>query len=101
MIARYWSAHLPTQSLPLYVQHFSQRVSSTLKGVPGFVRAELLTRNIGNEIELIVVTVWESIGAITAFAGTDYERAVVDPAAAALLTSYDHRVRHFEITLSV
>jgi heme-degrading monooxygenase HmoA len=100
MIARYWSARLPVEKLPLYTQHFSQHVSGELKSVPGFVRAELLTRSSGNEVELIVLSVWESYGAITGFAGSDYECAVVAPAAAALFTSYDHRVRHFEIVLS-
>jgi heme-degrading monooxygenase HmoA len=100
MIARYWSARLPAQSLVLYKQHFSQHVIPQLKTVPGFVRAELLTRNSGNEFELIVLSIWESLDAIRAFAGADHEAAVVAPAAAALFTDYDRRVRHFEIKLS-
>jgi heme-degrading monooxygenase HmoA len=101
MIARYWSARLPAQSLALYQQHFSQHVVPELKDVPGFLRAEMLTRNSGHEVDLIVLSVWESLQAVAAFAGPDYEAAVVAPAAAAFFTDYDRRVRHFEITLSV
>jgi heme-degrading monooxygenase HmoA len=101
MIARYWSARLRPEDLPLYVHHFLQNVSSELKAVPGFVRAELLTRSSGDGAEIVVLSVWDSFGAIDAFAGPDRESAVVAPAAAALFTSYDRRVRHFEITASV
>ena len=43
------------------------------------------------------MTVWQSLSAIDAFAGPDREAAVVAPEAAALLTDYDRRVRHFEV----
>jgi heme-degrading monooxygenase HmoA len=100
MITRYWSARMPAQSLPLYTQHFVQHVSPQLNTIPGFIRAELLTRSSGAEAELIVLSVWESLQAITVFAGPDSETAVVAPDAAALFTDYDRRVRHFEIAAS-
>jgi heme-degrading monooxygenase HmoA len=101
MIARYWSARLPAQSLPLYAQHFTQHVSPQLKSVPGFIRAELLTCTNGEDSQLIVLSVWASMKAITAFTGSDPEVAVVAPHAAALFTDFDRRVRHFEISASV
>lgn len=100
MIARYWSARAPAENLPAYLHHFKQNVIPELRAVPGFVRAELLTHSSGDEIELVVLSVWESSQAIGAFAGPDREAAVVAPAAAALFTSYDRRVRHYEISAS-
>lgn len=97
MIARYWSARAPRQNLSAYVHHFNDNVIPELKAVPGFVRAELLTRDSGDEVEILVLSVWKSLQAIKAFAGPDPGDAVVAPAAAALFTSYDQRVRHFEI----
>jgi heme-degrading monooxygenase HmoA len=44
-----------------------------------------------------VTTVWQSLQAIDAFAGSDRETAVVASDAAALLTDYDRRVRHYEV----
>jgi hypothetical protein len=35
--------------------------------------------------------------AIRAFAGTDVERAVVEPVAVAALIEYDTRARHYEV----
>lgn len=100
MIARYWSARAPARNLPAYLDHFRQNVIPELKAVSGFVRAELFTRSTGNDFELVVLSVWESFQAIDAFAGVDREAAVVAPAAAALFTSYDRRVRHYEISAS-
>lgn len=100
MIARYWSARAPAQKVAAYLRHFEQSVIPELKAVSGFIRAELLTRPAKQEVELVVISVWDSLQAIDAFAGPDREAAVVASAAAALFTSYDRRVRHYEIAAS-
>jgi heme-degrading monooxygenase HmoA len=48
-----------------------------------------------------VTTYWQSFAAIDAFAGSDRESAVVADEAAALLTDFDHRVRHYEVAISI
>ena len=40
---------------------------------------------------------WRSLNAIRAFAGTDIEKAVVEPDAVAALIEFDTTVRHYEI----
>ena len=52
------------------------------------------------EVEFVTVTWFESLEAVRAFAGEDYEAAVVSPAARALLTSFDARSRHYETLLT-
>ena len=47
--------------------------------------------------EFHIVTVWESLTAIKAFAGQDPETAVVPASVRAMLSSYDERVVHYEI----
>lgn len=42
-------------------------------------------------------TLWDSMDAVQAFAGPRPERAVVEPAAHAVLLRYDAEVRHFEV----
>jgi len=49
------------------------------------------------EIEIVVETTWRSLESIRNFTGPDLEAAVVADEAAALLTSFDRRVRHCEI----
>jgi heme-degrading monooxygenase HmoA len=97
MIARIWTARTTPQNWPAYEQHFTENVLPELRAVHGYVSSQLLMREAGGEIAITVVTLWQSLAAIDAFAGPDREAAVVAPHAAALLTSYDRRVQHFEV----
>jgi len=99
MIARVWTARAVSHNLEAYKTHFARNVFPELRSIGGFVRAEILTRLVHGEVELIVTTVWTGFEAIEAFAYPDREAAIVAPEAAALLTDYDRRVRHYEIVL--
>jgi heme-degrading monooxygenase HmoA len=108
MITRLWSARTTPQLSSAYLEYFEQHILPELRAVPGYVSAQVLTSSIGptakeagaTHVEILVLTVWQSLDAITAFAGPDCESAVVHPAAAALLIDYDRRVRHFAAALS-
>ena len=102
MIARLWSARTTPQLSAAYLEYFLKNVLPELQSIPGYVSANVLTTTgtNANEIEILVQTIWQSLEAITAFAGPDREAAVVHPAAAALLTTLDRRVRHFNLSLS-
>ncbi len=95
MIARVWTARASKENLQRYLSHFREHVLPELKSCTGFVSAQLFTREEAADHEVLVTTYWESMQSIDAFAGSDREAAVVAPQAAALLTSYDHRVRHY------
>jgi heme-degrading monooxygenase HmoA len=97
VIARVWSAHAAPERAPDYAAHLRSHVLPALRHVPGYAGAELLQREEGDEEELIVVTWWQSLEAIHGFAGADVETAVVADEAAALLTGYDERVRHYTV----
>jgi hypothetical protein len=99
-IFRHWYARTTEAQLPKYLEHFSKNVLPELRRVPGYLRANVSVRHTGSEAEIFVETTWRSLEAIRAFAGADLEAAVVAPEAAALLTDYDRRVRHYEIAIS-
>lgn len=100
MIARVWSASAFAKNLEAYKSHLSRNVFPGLRSIPGFVRAELFTRASAGELEIVVTTLWKDLASIEAFAHPDREAAVVAPEAAALLTDYDRRVRHYEVSLT-
>ena len=100
MIARVWSARTTRTHLAAYLDHLSRRVFPELQALAGFAGVSALTREEANAVEVIVITQWKSLAAIEAFAGKDREVAVVAPEAAALLTDYDRRVRHYEIAVA-
>src|SRR3954452_4078451 len=97
MIARVWSARATPQHASAYAEHLRSHVLPELRRVPGYAGAELLQRAEDDALELIVVTWWQSLDAIHGFAGADVETAVVADEAAALLTGYDERVRHYTV----
>ena len=97
MIARMWRGWASRKNAVAYEEHFRSQVLRELSRVPGYRRAELLRREDGVETEIVVVTRFESMDAIRAFAGADPEAAVVAPRARELLSRFEDRVRHYEV----
>ena len=59
----------------------------------------VLQRAVRDEIEFVVLTLWDSMDSVHAFAGDDYEAAVVPPEARRVLSSFDERVLHYEVVM--
>ena len=97
MVVRFWSARTTEVRLPDYLRHFNERVLPHLRSKEGFIEARVLTQSDGVVVEMIVETLWASLESIERFAGPDRESAVVAEEAVHLLTSYDRRVRHYEV----
>jgi heme-degrading monooxygenase HmoA len=97
MVARTWSARTTAARQQSYIDHFTRNVLPALRAIHGFVNATLLREEREGEIAIFVMTTWTSRDAIRAFAGTNIERAVVEPEAAAALTSFDTTVRHWDV----
>ncbi len=100
MIARLWCARATPQNWPAYERHFIDNVIPELRGLKGYVASNLLKREVDEEVYITVMTFWHSFEAIDAFAGADREAAVVASHASAFLTSYDHRVQHYELAFA-
>jgi heme-degrading monooxygenase HmoA len=99
MIARVWSARTTSGQSPAYVEHLRTQVLPAVRRVDGYAGALLLERAAPEAVEIIVLTFWRSLDAIRGFAGADLEGAVVAEEAAALLTEFDRRVRHYEVVV--
>lgn len=99
MIARMWSARTTRDLAPAYAEHLRSRVIPELSRLEGFVHVMLLERESAGDVDIVVQTLWRSLDAIRAFAGGDLEQAVVADEAAALLTDFDRRVRHYEVVI--
>jgi heme-degrading monooxygenase HmoA len=99
MIARVWSARATAAQAPAYVEHLRSQVLPAVRRVDGYCGALLLERAAPEGVEILVLTFWRSLDAIRGFAGADLEGAVVAEEAAALLTHFDRRVRHYEVAV--
>lgn len=99
MIARIWTARTTRANAQIYSQHFETEVIARVRTITGYVGGSLLTLDRGDETEVLVITRWQSMDAIRAFAGDDVEVAVVADAARRVLLAWDERVRHFTIAV--
>ena len=97
MVARVWRGYAAVTEGEAYPRHLLQSVRPKLEQLPGFKGLYLLRRRGLEEIEFLVVTLWDSMDAIRAFAGDQPELAVVEPDARAALVRFDNTVSHYEV----
>jgi len=65
--------------------------------IPGFHRIDVLRREIPDGNEFTTLMWFDDVDAVRAFAGEDYEKAVVPLAARRLLTHFDERSAHCQV----
>ena len=68
-------------------------------GLAGCRGIYLLRRDVGAEVEFVTILLFDSLDAVRAFAGADYETAVVPPEARRLLAHFDPKSVHYETIL--
>jgi len=97
MISRHWKGIAKRELADRYVGHLERETFPQLASLPGFIRATVLRRELAAGTEFQVVTLWDSLGSIEAFAGIDVDAAVVPPEVQAMMVNYDRSVAHYEI----
>ncbi|MBI4964050.1 MAG: antibiotic biosynthesis monooxygenase [Desulfomonile tiedjei] len=98
MISRHWKGVAKPGQADNYIHHLKTDTFPKLLGIDGFVKASILTRPVEQGTEFLIVTEWESIEAIKAFAGEKADVAVVPQVVQDMMVDYDRQVRHYEIT---
>lgn len=100
-IVRIWRGYGTEAGVDRYCrEHFPDSVLPHLRSIDGFVDAKVLTRTGRGETEVVAATIWDSIDSVKAFAGKDYEQAVVEPVVRELLNRFDDRVTHFTVAFA-
>jgi hypothetical protein len=56
MIARIWRGWSSSKNADAYEEHLGTTVQTELRGVEGFVEAQLLRRAVGDEIAFLAIT---------------------------------------------
>ena len=97
MFIREWRGRAKQAEAARYPEYFRQEVIRQLRHAPGFQGGSLSRREIGDQVEFLVLTRWKSMDAIREFTGSVAEHAVIDPGAMATLAGYDDTVRHYEV----
>ena len=97
MIGRIWHGWTTPENADAYESLLRSEVLPGIHRVDGFLGAHLLRRDAGAEVEFVTLTLFASLDAVRAFAGEDYETAVVPPEARQLLARFDERSAHYEV----
>jgi heme-degrading monooxygenase HmoA len=97
MIVRLWHGWTDSAHADAYEALLAQEIFPGIRerSIDGFLSIELLRREDGSSVEFVTVMRFASMGAVRAFAGEDFETAVVPPKARALLARFDDRSRHY------
>lgn len=97
MIGRIWHGWAAPENADAYEQLLRSQILPGIQRIPGYRGAQLLRRDADDEVEFVTLTLFDSFDAVRAFAGEDYEVAVVLPEAERLLTRFDARSTHYEV----
>lgn len=97
MIIRAWRGRAGQARADAYPRHFCEAVVPDLQKTPGFLGAHLSQRVEGDQVQFLVLTRWQSMEAVRAFAGAAVDKAVVEPGAVAALDDFDDTVQHYEV----
>ena len=99
MIARIWFGWTTPENADAYEALLKTKIFPGIlaRNIAGFLRIELLRAPAGEEVEFATVMWFDSLQSVKAFAGADYEAAVVPQTARAVLKRFDARSRHYEV----
>ena len=99
MIARVWYGWTTLENGDAYENLLRSEIFPGILGrkVSGFRRIELYRTTVGEEAEFVTVMWFDSLDAVKAFAGAEYDVAVVPPKARAVLKRFDARSKHYEV----
>ena len=98
MIFRIWHGWTTPENADAYQRIVQDEVFEMIaaKKVAGYHGIDLLRRSAGGEVEFVTIMRFDSIDAVKAFTGEDYERSFVPPQARAVLKRFDERAQHYE-----
>jgi heme-degrading monooxygenase HmoA len=100
MIARHWRGWTAPQNADAYQELLSGTVLPGLKKISGYRGGYVLRRDIAEEVEFVVVNLFDSIEAVQQFAGPDYTVAQFQPEAKRLLARVEPLAVHYEVRVS-
>jgi heme-degrading monooxygenase HmoA len=99
MISRIWHGWTTPANADTYEALLKEEIFVGIQNrhIRGFKSIQLLRRDVGEEVEFVTIMLFDSLAAVSEFAGEDYEAAVVPEKARALLSRFDERSQHYEV----
>jgi heme-degrading monooxygenase HmoA len=99
MIARTWHGKVRAEDSEAYYGYLLRTGIPDYRATPGNLGITVLRRTEGTETHFVLITFWESMEAIQAFAGQTPERARYYPEDERFLLEFEPLVAHHEVLL--
>jgi heme-degrading monooxygenase HmoA len=97
MIARVWRGWTSTKNADAYEKLLREIVYPGLQTIEGYVDGYILRHDNQDETEFVTINLFDSLDAVKAFAGSDYEVPVFEPEARDLLSKVEPIARHYDV----
>ena len=99
MICRLWRGWATKENADAYERIVRDQVIPGIEAlrIPGFRSIELARRERDRDVEFMTLMWFDSLTAVRAFMGDDYEVAHVPAEAQAVLADFDRRSAHYQV----
>jgi len=97
MIARIWRGVTPQNKSDQYFEYLMKTGIPDYRKTEGNLGVYVLRRISDNRAEFLLISLWQSFGAIRRFAGEDIEKAVYYPEDSEFLLELEPKVTHYEV----
>jgi heme-degrading monooxygenase HmoA len=97
MIARLWRGWTSSENADAYERLLREQVLPGLQRIDGYRGGYILRQEGTDEVEFVVMNLFESLEAVRAFAGPEYTVPVFEPEARQLLSKVEPVARHYEV----
>ncbi len=98
-VVRIWRGWTTPENADAYERLLRAEILPGIHRIDGYLGADLLRADVSDrgEVEFATITRWRSLDAVRAFAGDDYDVAVVPSEARKLLSRFDERSAHYRL----
>ena len=97
MVARQWTGETLELHADTYAKYLEETGIKEIRATQGNQGVWLMRRVRDGRAEFMVLSMWDSLESIKAFAGRDYEKAVYYPEDKKFLLSLSPYVSHYEV----
>ena len=101
MIARIWKGAVRQRDGDAYARYMQETGVAGYAESPGNRGVWMLRRDVDDRTEFVMFTLWDSLEAVRAFAGDDYETAVFYPEDERFLVERDLTTTHYQVDTHV
>lgn len=101
MIARIWRGAVRRRDADEYARYMDTTGVAGYAATPGNRGVWMLRRDVDEHTEFVMFTLWDSLDAVRAFAGEDYEQAVFYPEDDRFLVERDLTSTHYVVDRAV